>query len=91
MHRTLAPHQRLNLEISKRKWVAIATRTNSAHDGDSEPIQMLRSQSVHVTEAIPEGCKHVMGNKHRLHEFDDIDAIDEIFYKSSFIRKCQIV
>ncbi len=91
MHRRPAPHQRLNFKISNGEWVGIATRTNGAHDGDSEPVQMLRGQSVHVTEAIPEGCKHVMGNKHRLHEFDDIDAIDEIFYESSVIRKCQIV
>ncbi len=62
-------------------------RTNSAHDGNSEPIQMLRSQSVHVTEAIPEGYKHVASNKHRLHKFDDVDAVDKIFCESSIIRK----
>ncbi len=74
--------------MSDRKWVANASRTNSAHDGTSEPIEIRRSQGVHITETIPECCKCVVGNKHRLHKFDDIDAIYEIFCESSVIRKC---
>ncbi len=56
--------------------------------GDSEPIIKHTSQAPDVTEAIPECFRHVVGNDHCLHKFDDIDAINEIFYESSVIRKC---
>ncbi len=65
--------------ISNREWVANAPRTNSAHDGDSEPTMIHSNQGFNVAEAIPECCKLVMGNDHCLHKFDDIYAIDEIF------------
>ncbi len=74
--------------MSDRKWVANASRTNSAHDGASEPIEIHPIRGIHITETIPERCKHVVGNKHRLHKFNDIDAIYEIFCESSVVRKC---
>ncbi len=77
--------------VSDRKWDANALRTNSAHDGDSEPIEIRFIQHANVTKAVPKGYKHVVGNEHRLHEFDDKNAIDEAFCESSVIRRCQIV
>ncbi len=73
--------------ISNREWVANAPRTNSTHDGDSDPITIHSSQGVHVTEAVPEGCKCVVGNEYCLRKFNDINAVDEIFCESSVIRK----
>ena len=74
--------------ISNRKYVGNALRTNSAHDGDSEPVTIHSSQGVHVTEAVPEGCKRVVGNEYCLRKFNDINAVDEIFCESSVVRKC---
>ncbi len=73
--------------LSDRKRAG-AARTNSAHDGDSEPIKMHFSQGFNITEAVPEHCESIMGNEHRLNKFDNVDAIDETFYKFSVVRKC---
>ncbi len=73
------------------KSAANVLRTYSAYDGDVEPIVIHSSHGVDVTEAVPKHCKYVVGNEHRLHKFDCIDAIDEVFCELSVIRKCKIV
>ncbi len=55
------------------------------------PVSQLSNmlvQALNVTEAIPKCFKRVVGNDRCLRKFDDIDAINEIFYESSVIRKC---
>ncbi len=63
-----------------------AGRTNSTHDGDSEPIMYL-SEGIQITEAVRERCESVVGKEHRLNKLDNVDAIDEVFYGSSVLRK----
>ncbi len=67
-----------------------AGRTHSAYDGDNEPIKLRisTSEGLHITEAISEYRKGVVGDYHRLNKLDNVDSIDEGFYGSSVLRKC---
>ncbi len=64
------------------------TRTDSAHDRNSQPIKIHSSQGIDVAEAIPKLCKGVMGNEHRLRKLDNVDSIDKAFCRFSVVRKC---
>ena len=90
MHKRPAQYKQL-ISMSSGNWAANALRTNSAQDGTGEPTKIQSVQRVHIAKAVPKRCECIVGNKHRLHKFKDIDAINEIFNESSVVRKCQIV
>ncbi len=54
MHRRPAPTQATALIINNGKPTENVARTDTAHDGDSEPIKVHISEGFDVAEAVPE-------------------------------------
>ncbi len=65
-----------------------AGRTNSTYHGDDKPTRMYLSEGFQITEAVREACESILGKEHRLNKLDNVDAIHEVFYGLSVIRKC---
>ncbi len=49
------------------------------------------SEGFHITEAVSECRKGVVGDYHCLNELDNVDSIDEAFCELSVFQKSQIV